>query len=275
MRMLHLSDLHLPAAVRVDAGAALTGLLADCRDLPALDLVVVSGDVTDDGSRAGYVLAAGLAGAFARDRGVPVVYATGNHDARAPFAEVLGSGHRSSEGADNGRLLLPGTGLRAAVSSVGARRLVTPDSLVVGEVPGELGEQQLGALREELATPSADGTVLVLHHPSVWPDREPQRSVGLRDAAALAAVVAGTDVRLVLCGHFHAPLLGHLAGVPVWAGPAVVTRIHLDVPSGRDVAVRGAGATVVELHAPAAPLLWPVQARDPRAGEPVYAVTVP
>jgi Icc protein len=272
VRILHLTDLHLPSAVGVDAAASLAGLLADCRDLPALDAVVVSGDVTNDGSAQGYALATELVGGFARDRGLPVLFATGNHDDRAAFEAALGSGHRGRGGADGGRLLLPGTDLRAAVSRTGGWRLITLDSLLVGEVRGRLGERQLTALREELRAPYGDGTVLVLHHPPVWPDRAPQRTVGLQDATALAGVVAGTDVRLVLCGHFHAPLLGQLAGVPVWAGPAVLTRIHLDVPSGHDVAVRGAGATVVELGGTASPLLWTVQARDLRAGELVYAV---
>ena len=56
-RILHLSDTHATATGidedGVDALAALDQILRDCRHLTGLDLVVVSGDIADDGSAQG------------------------------------------------------------------------------------------------------------------------------------------------------------------------------------------------------------------------------
>lgn len=254
-----------PDGSGVDAREVLAGLLHDLRHLADVDLVVVSGDVADDGSREAYADTRALVGGWARGRGAASAYCTGNHDERQAFADVLGSGHHDAAGHDVGRLAIA-TG-RAAVSHVAGHRLVTLDSLAPGEVPGRLGPAQLTWLGELLATPYRDGTVVVLHHPPVWPDREPQRSVGLQDAAGLAAAMAGSDVRVVLCGHFHAQLLGHLAGLPVWVGPGVVSRIDLTAPAPVERVVRGASATVLDLGGPGAPLLHLVHARDPQTGE--------
>lgn len=76
-RILHLSDTHLTGtgydAYRVDAAASLRRMLSDARHLEGLDLVLVSGDIADDGSAAGYEAARDLVGGFAAERGIPHV----------------------------------------------------------------------------------------------------------------------------------------------------------------------------------------------------------
>jgi 3',5'-cyclic AMP phosphodiesterase CpdA len=139
---------------------------------------------------------------------------------------------------------------------------------VPGAVYGELGGAQLAWLREVLATPAPAGSVVVLHHPPLTvPTSLVMDRVNLRDAAALAEAVRGTDVRMILCGHFHLQLSGLLAGVPVWVTPGVVSRIDLTAAPGLLRVVRGGGASVVELGGPAAPVGHVLHARDPRAGE--------
>src|SRR4051794_6812276 len=107
-RILHLSDTHATEsgsdADGVDAVGARDRLLHDVRHVTDIDLVVVSGDIADDGSEAGCRAVVDRIGRFATERGVPHVYTTGNHDDRAAFAAVLGSGHRDPDGADVGRL---------------------------------------------------------------------------------------------------------------------------------------------------------------------------
>jgi len=277
VRVLHLSDCHLPREPGpdtdgVDARAVLDQLLHDCRHLPGIDLVVLSGDVADDGSAEGYRDARALVGGFARERGVPALFCTGNHDDRAAFAESLGSGHLDPDGRDMGRLLPGASGLRAAVSHTGGYRVVTLDSLVPGEVHGRVDRAQLVWLREVLAAPYGRGSVVVLHHPPIALPGTVQERVGLRDPDELAAALDGTDVRVVLCGHYHLQLSGRLGVVPVWVTAGVVTRIDLTAPAGLERAVRGAGASLVELDGPRAPLCHTVHARDPRAGEQVYLV---
>src|SRR4051812_28733693 len=101
-RVLHLSDPHLTRTGidenGVDARAALERMLHDARFVPGIDLVVVSGDIADDGSTEGYAGVLELVGRFAAERGIPHVYCTGNHDVRAAFAAALGSGHLAPDG---------------------------------------------------------------------------------------------------------------------------------------------------------------------------------
>ena len=158
----------------------------------------------------------------------------------------------------------------AAVSEVAGYRVITLDSLVPGEVYGLISVPQLAWLQDLLAEPAPAGSVVILHHPPVALSRSPQSWAGLRNADALAAVIAGSDVEAVLCGHFHSQLAGRLGGVPVWVGPAAVNRIDLSAPDNIDRVVRGGGVTVADLGGPFSPLFHVVQARDPRAGELLY-----
>ena len=75
LRILHLSDTHIGAngfdEDGVDAVAALRCLLDTLAHVPDLDLVLVTGDIADDGSEQGCVLARDAIGRFAADRGIP------------------------------------------------------------------------------------------------------------------------------------------------------------------------------------------------------------
>ncbi|GIF96552.1 metallophosphoesterase [Catellatospora citrea] len=271
-RILHLSDTHFNSP-DVDAPAALAQILHDARHVTDLDLVVVSGDIADDGSAEGCAGVREQVGRFCAERGIPHVYCTGNHDTRDAFAAVLGSGHLSADGTDTGTTMPEASGMRAAVSHVAGLRVITLDSLVPGQVHGHLDEAQLAWLRDVLAEPAEAGSVLVLHHPPIAVPTSPIMDVvNLRNGDELADAVAGTDVHAILCGHFHLQLSGLLRGVPVWVTPGVVTRIDFTAPPRWERAVLGAGATVVDLGGPASPLFHLLQARDPRAGEQVYLV---
>lgn len=275
-RILHLSDTHLTATGLdedgVDAARSLKRVLFDARHLEGLDLVLVSGDVADDGSAAGYAAAREIIGGFAADRGIPHVYAVGNHDDRAAFAQVLGSGHLSAGGADAGRGWAGGPA-RAAASDVAGLRIITIDSLVPDSYRGLVCPAQLEWLAGVLAEPAPAGTVIAVHHPPVHvPTSAFVAGGGLRNAGELADVVAGSDVAAILCGHYHAQLAGQLRGIPVWVTPGVVTRIDLTAPPGLVRAVRGASASVVDLGGPFSPSFHVIHARDPDVSQQVYLV---
>ncbi|MCL2583917.1 MAG: metallophosphoesterase [Streptosporangiales bacterium] len=276
-RILHLSDTHVTASGfdedGVDALGSLDRILRDCRHLPDLDLIVVTGDIADDGSAEGCSLVRDRVGRFAADRGIPAIYTTGNHDRRPGFTTALGTGHHNADGSDAGRLLRGLDEERAAVSAVGGLRVVTLDSLVPGSAHGVVSQAQLDALRDVLRDPAPAGTVLALHHPPVHTPTAPWLSgLGLRNGADLAAAVQGTDVTAILCGHFHLQLTGQFGGTTVWVTPGVVTRADLTAPPGLFRGVKGAGATVVDLGGPFSPSFHVLHARDPQAGQEVYVV---
>lgn len=269
-RILHLSDTHVTASGRdedgVDAVGSLERLLHDVRHVGDLDLVLVTGDIADDGSVEGCLAVRELVGAFAAERGIPHVYTTGNHDRRDSFGAAFGAGHLGVDPAATG----PG---RTAASLVGGLRVVTLDSLVAGEVHGVIPGEQLDWLAGVLRERAPAGTVVAFHHPPIHVSTsESMATAGLRNADELADVVAGAGVTAILCGHFHLQLTGQLAGVPVWVTPGVVTQIDLTAPAYLERAVRGASATVVDLGGPYSPTFHVLHARDPRAGEQVYLV---
>jgi Icc protein len=278
MRILQLSDTHLdrldePNAYGVNSRASLRQMLEDCRHVRGIDLVLVSGDVADDGSREAYADALAMVGGFARERGVPAVFTTGNHDERRAFTEVLGSGHLDPTGADGATTVLASEGgERAAVSVIDGYRVVSLDSLVPGKGYGLISRVQLDWLRGVLAEPAEHGTVIAFHHPPFALDVEVQEALRLQNPDELVEAIRGTDVRLVLCGHFHQAIMGRLAGLPVWVTPGVVTRIDLTGAPGTERAVRGASASVVDLGGPHSPLVHVLHARDPQVGETAYAL---
>ncbi|MFD1538450.1 metallophosphoesterase family protein [Nonomuraea guangzhouensis] len=243
MRILHLSDTHLdrsgaPNAFGVDATQSLRGLLADLRHVRDVDAIVISGDIADDGSPEAYIAVRDLVREFALERDAPVIYSTGNHDERGAFTHILGSGHLTPTGTDRAEAVVTSpVAERAAVSLIDGYRFITLD---------------------------------VFHHPPITLDTELQNALGLQNPSDLADAIRGTDVQLILCGHFHLQIFGYLGSAAVWVTPGVVNRIDLTGPARTERAVRGASATLVRLGAPQSPLFHTLHARDPRVGETVY-----
>ncbi|GAB7192020.1 metallophosphoesterase [Kineococcus sp. NUM-3379] len=240
-RLLHLSDTHLLGGGAlhqglVDTTAVLRHVLAGLAGVGDLDAVVVSGDVSDDGSAQSYAAARDLVGGFAAGRGAAVVWAVGNHDVRGPFAEVL-----------LGRAAAPAGEPLDTVHDVAGLRLVALDSSVPGRGYGELRPGQLGRLREVLAQPAPRGTVVVVHHPPLPAPTVLHEALRLQEPGALLEVLAGTDVRAVLSGHYHHPYVATAGELALVVAPGVANRTDVLVAHGRERAVRGSGACLVEL----------------------------
>jgi 3',5'-cyclic-AMP phosphodiesterase len=232
MRILHLSDTHVlghGALHRdlVDTAVLLREAVDASATLPRHDLVVVTGDVSDDGTVDSYEFARRQVERLTDAWGCPAVWVPGNHDQGDGFREVLGDG--------------------GAPVDVRGLRVVALDTHLPLAGYGRIGDQALAALRETLAVPAPRGTLLVLHHapiadqPSVL-----HGALRLVDAAALADALVGTDVHLVLGGHVHEPVVAEAAGVPVIAGPAVANRAETGTPA-EEAAVRGTGWLSIEL----------------------------
>jgi 3',5'-cyclic AMP phosphodiesterase CpdA len=237
-RVLHLSDTHLLAdgALHqglVDTTATLRHALAGLAGVGPLDAVVVSGDVSDDGSAESYLAAQELVEGFAVEHGAAVVWAPGNHDQRLPFAEVL--------------LASPAEGPLDGVHDVDGLRFAVLDSSVPGAGYGELRPEQLGWLREVLAEPAPRGTVVVVHHPPLPAPTVLHDALRLQEPGALLDVLRGTDVRAVLSGHYHHPFVATVDGIVVVVAPGVANRTDVLVAEGLERAVRGSGGCLVEL----------------------------
>jgi hypothetical protein len=69
----------------------------------------------------------------------------------------------------------------------------------------------------------------------------------LHDPQRLADIVGGSDVRLILAGHYHHGLVATFAGVPVNVTTAIANTIDPLAPVGTERAVTGSGGTLVTI----------------------------
>lgn len=99
----------------------------------------------------------------------------------------------------------------------GELRVIVLDSSMPGRNDGSLSAQQLNWLARLLGDSAPAGSVLLMHHPPVRPYQFEARQWELDAASSanLAAVVRGSDVRAMLCGHVHLASAATFAGVPV------------------------------------------------------------
>jgi Icc protein len=204
----HLSDPHLLAfGARqygvVDTEAGVVRALERLAHVhPRPQALVFTGDLADKAEPAAYLRLRELVEPAAAAMGAQVVWVMGNHDERAPYAEGL-----FGESGD---------GTQDRVYDVAGLRIVSLDTSVPGYHHGEVTDEQLAWLGDVLATPARHGTLLALHHPPIpVPMLRAAEIIELIDQDRLAAVVAGTDVRAILGGHFHFTSHSTFAGIPV------------------------------------------------------------
>jgi len=194
MRMAHLSDLHFGHHDEAVAAA-----LAPELNKQQLDLVVISGDFTQDGERDEFEVAR----AFIDTLNAPVFAVPGNHDVpqKNLFTRIL------RPYALYKRYIDPSLEPFAEIGGVallGLRtsRRITPD---MNWSNGFLDRRQLRAIGPRFAEASPNALrVVVAHHPLLYPetgDKMRQRRVRRADRAL--ETFAAHGVRLVLSGHFH------------------------------------------------------------------------
>ena len=146
---------------------------------PRVDALVVTGDVSEDGTHEAYRRALSLTAGRARQR----FFLPGNHDDPDVIREVFGPARRLE--------MVP----------IGERwTLALVDSQWVGHEEGLVGDDTLAQLRSELDQVRTH-VVVCLHHPPISPCDNP--ACGLSDNDALLDAIEGSPVRLVLSGHVH------------------------------------------------------------------------
>jgi len=195
VRILQLSDLHLFA----DPDGILFGIPTRTllRDVLAHveasglqpDHVVVTGDHTHDELPATYAAVRELLGPYL-DR---LHLVPGNHDdragLRAAFPDCIGGA-----GPDRCTFAFEADGWLC----------LGLDTQIPGEVPGRIGEEQLGWVRAQIAERQPRGVILFMHHQPVVLDVAWLDAIGVEDKAALQELLEEEPrIRLVCCGHVH------------------------------------------------------------------------
>jgi Icc protein len=222
-RFLQLTDLHVVAAgtlasglldTRAMLGAAIDQLLQRREALGPFDAVLVTGDVSDDGSADSYALARAEL-----DRlGLPILVIPGNHDSRdalrAAFSDLP---------------TMPATGLIDWLADVGDTRVIGLDTLVEGQGGGRLRAESLLHLDAALAEAGSRPVVVALHHPPLLTGIRFMDVIGLENTAALdARLAAASGQILVVAGHVHGVHHGRIGGHPVATALSTCSAFALD-----------------------------------------------
>jgi 3',5'-cyclic-AMP phosphodiesterase len=241
---LHLSDLHFVPPGQLSAGIdpmqQTRGVLARIAQLdvsPAF--IVVSGDLTDDGSADSYEVLKEVLQELGNVNGeTPVLLALGNHDDRVTFRRVvLGVEQSGDQGSYHYSQLIDGL------------RVIVLDSSIPGDVGGALGTSQMAWLEEELQKPASRGNLIVLHHPCrlAGPDHHYPMFI-LRDAVPLEAIVARNRDRVagVLAGHSHQANSAPFGGTLHATAPAVLCQLDY-FAGGRFTPVPGSGFNLCQI----------------------------
>lgn len=194
MKIAHLSDLHF-GHHDADLAVSLSADIAGQRP----DLVVISGDFTQTGSKREFAQAA----EFLARLDVPYMAVPGNHD--VPMFNLI-------------RRFIDPYGLYRQFIADGLEPFVIADSVALAGIKtsrrfrwgfnwsdGSISRDQLRALERKFASAPANAVrVVVAHHPLMHPDEvmaRPQALVKRADRAL--ETFERLNVRLVLSGHFH------------------------------------------------------------------------
>jgi 3',5'-cyclic AMP phosphodiesterase CpdA len=161
------------------------------------DLVVIAGDLTDDGYPDQYPLAEKELAAISAEH---IVRVPGNHDARN-VGYLL---YEDTFGARDSRLRFECAGLDVALIGVDSSK---PD---IDE--GEIGREHYGWI-EEGFTDDTDLRVFVCHHHLVPVPGTGRERNQVLDAGDVLALLRRCSVDLVLSGHRHVPYVWPLAGI--------------------------------------------------------------
>jgi 3',5'-cyclic AMP phosphodiesterase CpdA len=247
LRILHVSDTHLLGDGSrhygvVDTTAALRSVLERASVIPDVDVVVLSGDLSDDGTPASYRTLLELVEPWAAERGAVVVPAMGNHDLADGFEEVLGERERT--------VLVRGF------------RIVTVDTSVPGAGYGRLDPAQLDRLslalaggedpdREERGERPGWGpyrpSIVVMHHPPVPARSALLAALELQEPQPFVDECARAGVFAVLAGHYHHPLTTTVGRFFVSVAPGVANSSDPFAPCGHERAEVRSGFAVVDV----------------------------
>ncbi|MXY50714.1 MAG: phosphodiesterase [Gemmatimonadetes bacterium] len=235
MRIVQLSDPHIVPAEQQPVHGQDTlerfraAVNAVNRLSPSPDLVVMTGDQSNDGTEASY---RALKDILTRLR-FPCHMALGNHDYRPVFRMIM----LEETGADSAPYYY-------SLNRSGYRIIVL-DTQDEGEVSGRLDDDQLDWMEQELATglPS----VICMHHPPVpvgvaWMDE----LILLDNERFLHICGAAAALRLILCGHVHHDFRMDLGCATVLTAPSVGLQFR------KDPVIRPDGSRVIATDEPAA-----------------------
>lgn len=209
MNILHVSDIHYRQQYAAQTEGyqgmlgrmqspmiPLTTCIERAKEKHTIDLLIVSGDLTEDGSPEDYAyLKQNLRDMLGE---IPILVTLGNHDIKANFRQ--GWCQSASESSPYNQ-----------VFDAGDFRIICFDNSCHGFADGVVDERQFLWLEEILGEEDGKPVLFVTHHhllkaqasTSAWPG-----------ADRLLDLLGNKDICAILCGHTHHAYTGTVRGIP-------------------------------------------------------------
>jgi len=222
-RLLHLSDLHVVAPGKLCSGVLDTGailkasvdcILARMPSIGPLDGILLTGDISDDGSSETYDLAFRELARF----DLPLYAVPGNHDNRDCLRHAL-----------RAQPWMPAHGTIDWIVDLPDTRLIGLDTLIGGQGAGQLQPKTLGFLTQALSTAGARSVIVALHHPPLLTGIRFMDAIGLQNLPDLAqALPPDCAPAMFVSGHVHGIYVGHIGAHRVVTAPSLCSAFALD-----------------------------------------------
>lgn len=189
--------------------------------VPQPDLVLLTGDISQDGLAEEFEHAASLLD----DLSMPYYVIPGNHDDRVGLWATFGGQACPSRAG----------GFINYVIDDHEMRLIALDSTAPGKSGGEICEARAAWLDKTLSADPAKPTLIFMHHPPLKFGVIETDIDGFEGADRLAGVVEKySNIENILCGHIHLPAHTRWKGTVVSTAPSIGMQLVLDLQLKRD-----------------------------------------
>jgi 3',5'-cyclic-AMP phosphodiesterase len=207
LRMIQISDIHLfadkdTALLGVKTQESFTAVIDLLQsEAGAIDLILLSGDLSQDGSDAAYSRIANLLKTF----NVPIYYVPGNHDNTEVMSLIF-----TRETISNGNHII-----------FKNWHIILLNSRIPGKVEGVLDQSQLNYLQDCLQKYPKHHAIVVLHHQPVPVGSKWLDNLGLKNADDFWQLISHYhNVNTILFGHVHQAFEQEVHGVKCYSAPA-------------------------------------------------------
>lgn len=263
MLIAQLSDIHVRPRGQlykglIDSNAMFAQAIEHLHQLDRRpDLVLISGDLVDEGQPDEYAMLAELL----QPLQLPLLLMPGNHDSRPALRQALAH-------AEAGHAYLPSDGPLHYCIDQHPVRIVALDSCVPGRHHGHIDAQGLEWLARTLAADRRKPTLVLLHHPPFVSGIGYLDDYRCLDTQALAQVISeAPNVEAVLCGHVHRVMFRRWAGTVLATCPSTTTQIALQLRADASPqSYAGPAACLLHLWSPEHGLVSHVSHIGPQPG---------
>ena len=226
-KIIQISDPHIVAKGKlaygqVDTCLALTQCVTQINkilpEIGPVDMIIVTGDLTDFGTSDEYSLFRELI----EELNIPYRAIPGNHDDKSVMQKCFAD-------AD----WMPKTGPINWQIDFEDLKVIGLDTSIIGKAHGNLETDSLNFLRSSLNSAKGKPVIVASHHPPIITGIEKMDIQNLRDSDELKEILSTYQGELkLICGHIHRNIVTQFGNVICQIAPGVSHAVTIDLRKG-------------------------------------------